>query len=159
MYINDLGIGRNHSVQSHVTKTNRTAYRKKTDDYATVMKEAVENQKYTVNPFGSSAEDVILKEAFEKMKTDPEWEETVMNKVKEYYTTDRTAGSAQTDALSWTRQNSLQNYLLQNLVGGSSLGCGFMGYSPYSMSSLAAAAYGNVMNGAAGSSLFGNYYL
>ena len=45
MYINDLGIGRNHSVQSHVTKTNRTAYRKKTDDYATVMKEAVEKFK------------------------------------------------------------------------------------------------------------------
>lgn len=157
MYINDLGISRNHSVQAHVAKTNRTAYGKKTDDYAAVMKEAVENQKNTVNPFYFSAEDVILKEAFEKMKTDPEWEEAVMDKIKEYYTGDRTADSMRADFLSWTGQNSLQSSLLQN-VTGSSLGFGVLGYSPYSMGNLAAAAYGNTMNGA-GSSLFGSFYL
>ena len=154
MYINDLGMERIPS-----TGWMDRVYGRRTGSYAAEMKKAVERQKTSVTPTFASAGDVIIKEAFEKMKTDPEWEETVMNKVKEYYTTDRTAGSAQTDALSWTRQNSLQNYLLQNLVGGSSLGFGFTGYSPYSMSSLAAAAYGNVMNGAAGSSLFGNYYL
>ena len=29
------------------------------------------------------------------MESDPEWEKTVMNKVKEYYTGDRAAGSTQ----------------------------------------------------------------
>ena len=161
MYINDLGIGRNHNVQDHTARTDRTVYRKNRDgSYAAVMKEAVDHQKSTVNPFLSSVEDVIVREAFEKMKTDPEWEETVMDKVKEYYTSDNNAGLRADELLSWTKQNSLQSYLLQNLVGGtSSLGLGLTGYSSYGMGSLAAAAYRNSMGSAYSGSLFVDYYL
>lgn len=161
MYINDLGMERTTSVNhNNLVRTASTANRRNTNNYATVMKSAVDNQKASVTPTFASAGDIIIKEAFDKMKTDPEWEETVMNKVKEYYSGEYAAGSTQTSYLNWMGQNSLQNYMLQSLIGGqSSLSMGLTGYSPYGFGNLAAAAYGNMMSGALGSSLFGSWEL
>ncbi len=162
MYINDLGYGRTDSVGSR-TRAARTAEvigRRNSDSYQTVMKKAVDNQKTVTAPTFASAGDVIIKEAFEKMKTDPEWEESVMNKVKEYYDGNYTVGGTQTSYLNWAGQNSLQNYMLQSLIGGQSgLGMGLTGYSPYGYGSLAASAYGTMMNSALNSSLFGSWQL
>lgn len=158
MYINGLGMERTVSAD-HLT-TGNTISSRNTNRYAAVMKKAVDNQKTAVTPTFASAGDVIIKEAFDKMKTDPEWEETVMNKVKEYYAGNYTAGGTQTSYLNWMEQNSLQNYMLRSLIGGqSSLGMGLTGYSPYGFGNLAAAAYGNMMSGALGSSLFGSWQL
>ena len=96
-------------------------------------------------PTFASAGDIIIKEAFEKMKTDPEWEASVMDKVKDYYTGNYSMGNSQTSYLNWMGQNSLQNYLVQGLIGGQNM------YSPYSFGSLAA--------GSLGSSLFGDWQL
>lgn len=162
MYINDLGYGRTDSVGSR-TRAARTAEvigRRNSDSYQTVMKKAVDNQKTVTAPTFASAGDVIIKEAFEKMKTDPEWEESVMNKVKEYYDGNYAVGGAQTSYLNWAGQNSLQNYMLQSLIGGQSgLGMGLTGYSPYGYGSLAASAYGTMMNSVLNSSLFGSWQL
>lgn len=157
MYINDLGIGRSNAVygRENGAKAAKVVYGKNADGYAAVMKKAVDNQKSTVTPTFATAGDIIIKEAFEKMKTDPEWEESVMNKVKAYYGGDSAAGR-----LSWTGQNSLQNYLLQGLIGGQNgLGIGLTGYSPYSFGNLAASAYGSLMSGTLGGSVFGNWQL
>ena len=109
------------------------------------MKNALEGQRVAAVPTFASAGDIIIKEAFEKMKTDPEWEASVMDKVKEYYTGNYSMGSSQTSYLNWMGQNSLQNYLVQGLIGGQNM------YSPYSFGSLAA--------GSLGSSLFGDWQL
>lgn len=162
MYINDLGYSRVSSVDGR-TSTEKTAdviRRRNRDSYQTVMKKAVEEQKNVTVPTFASAGDVIIKEAFEKMKTDPEWEESVMNKVKEYYSGKDTVGSAQTSYLNWAGHDSLQNYMLQSLISGQSgLGMGLTGYSPYGYGSLAAAAYGSAMNSVLNSSLFGSWQL
>lgn len=171
MYINDLGIGRIDATGSvgrvaavnnrnNITRRSNAATGKTSGDYATVMKQAVDNQKSTVTPTFSTAGDIIIQEAFKKMETDPEWEESVMDKVKDYYSGSYVANNVQTSYLNLTGQNSLQNYLIQSLIGGSgSLGLGLTGYSPYGVSSLASSAYGNVMNSALGSSFFGNWQL
>ncbi len=145
MYINDLGMERIPS-----TGWTDRVYGRRTGSYAAEMKKAVERQKTSVTPTFASAGDVIIKEAFEKMKTDPEWEETVMSKVKEYYNS-----SVQSGYIGWTGTNSLPGYgyTLQSLLGSQN------GYSTYGMGSLAAAAYANVMNSAFGSSLFGSWQL
>lgn len=145
MYINDLSMERIPS-----TRWTDRVYGRRTGSYAAEMKKAVERQKTSVNPTFASAGDVIIKEAFEKMKTDPEWEETVMNKVKEYY-----SSSVQSGYVGWTGTNSLPGYgyTLQSLLGSQS------DYSTYGLGNLAAAAYGNVMNSAFGSSLFGSWQL
>lgn len=147
MYINDLGIGRSVPTyhNSSAGQVLNTAGRKKTDSYAAVMKKALEGQRVAAVPTFASAGDIIIKEAFEKMKTDPEWEASVMDKVKDYYTGNYSMGSSQTSYLNWMGQNSLQNYLVQGLIGGQSM------YSPYSFGSLAA--------GSLGSSLFGDWQL
>lgn len=162
MYINDLGLGRIASVnhRNNITKTANAASGKNTDSYATVMQKALENQKTAGIPAFATAGDIIIQEAFKKMETDPEWEESVMNKVKEYYTGDYTADSNQKSYLNLLGQNSLQNYYMQSLISGqSSLGLGLTGYSPYGISNLAASAYGSVMNSALSSSLFGSWQL
>lgn len=162
MYINDLGYSRASSIDSRTgaAKTADVISRRNRDSYQTVMEKAVENRKTVTAPTFASAGDVIIKEAFEKMKTDPEWEESVMNKVKEYYDGNYTVGGAQTSYLNWSGQNSLQNYMLQSLIGGQSgLGMGLTGYSPYGYGSLAAAAYGSTMNSVLNSSLFGSWQL
>ncbi len=123
MYINDLGIGR--IASDHSVKAGSTIRRKDTDryaDYAAVMKKAVDRQATTVNPAFTTVDDIIIREAFAKMESDPEWEKTVMNKVKEYYTGDRAAGSTQNRYQTLPGQNVLQNYMLQNLIGGMGLG-------------------------------------
>lgn len=147
MYINDLGIGRPASVyqNNNAVRMRNAAGRKNTDSYAAVMKKAVDAQRTVSAPTFATAGDIIIKEAFEKMKTDPEWEESVMDKVKEYYSGNYSPGGTQTSYLSWMGQNSLQNYLVQGLIGGQSM------YSPYSLGNLAA--------GALGSSLFGDWQL
>lgn len=180
MYINDLGLGRINSAagmnrvtsingkartasvnnRNNTARTVSAARGKNTDSYASVMQKAIENQKATGIPTFATAGDIIIQEAFKKMETDPEWKESVMNKVKEYYTGDYTASSNQKSYSDLLGQNSLQNYFMQSLISGqSSLGMGLTGYSPYGISNLAASAYGNVMNSALSSSLFGSWQL
>lgn len=147
MYINDLGMER---ISSTGTGWANRVYGRRTDSYAAEMKKAVERRKTSVTPTFASAGDVIIREAFEKMKTDPEWEETVMDKVKEYYS--NSAGYGYT---GWAGTNSLPGYgyTLQSLLGSQN------GYSAYGLGNLAAAAYSNVMNSAFGGSLFGSWQL
>ncbi|MDE6845724.1 MAG: hypothetical protein K2J99_08160 [Lachnospiraceae bacterium] len=170
MYINDLSrIDTDNSVSriSSVNNRNNIARianktsRKTSSDYATAMQKAVDNQKSTVTPSFTTAGDIIIQEAFKKMETDPEWEESVMDKVKDYYTGDYTVDSTQRSYLNLMGQSSsaLQNYLIQSLIGGQSLGLTGYGYSPYGISGMAASAYGNVMNNTLNSSLFGNWQL
>ena len=123
MYINDLGIGR--IASDHSVKAGSTIRRKDTDryaDYAAVMKKAVDRQATTVNSAFTTVDDIIIREAFAKMETDPAWEKTVINKVKEYYTGDRAAGSMRNGYRTLTGQNILQNYMMQNLIGGLGFG-------------------------------------
>ena len=182
MYINDLGIGRTTSVNSvgqtaavnnisriasvnnkkNIARIANTTSDKTTDSYATVMQKALDSQKSVATPSFITAGDIIIQEAFKKMETDPEWEESVMSKVKDYYTGDYTADNTRQSYLNLTGQSSLQNYLIQSLIGGqSSLGLGMTGYgySAYGTGNLAASAYGNVMNNTLNSSLFGNWQL
>ena len=70
----------------------------------------------------ATVDDIIIREAFAKMETDPAWEKTVINKVKEYYTGDRAAGSMRNGYRTLTGQNILQNYMMQNLIGGLGFG-------------------------------------
>lgn len=169
MYINDLGIGRINSDisvgkivfdnnRNNLTRISNTVNRKNTDSYAAVMQKAVDNQKTTVTPTFATAGDIIIQEAFKKMETDPEWEESVMGKVKEYYAGDYTADSTRRSYLNLMGQSNLQSYLIQSLLSGQS-GLASAGYSPYGVSSQAASAYSNVMNSTLGSSLFGNWQL
>lgn len=135
MYINDLGLGR--IASDHSVRAANTVNRKSTDryaDYAAVMKNAVDRRSSTVNSLYSTVDDIIIREAFEKMETDPEWERVVMNKVKEYYVSDRTADSARSSYQTLAGQNVLQNYMLQNLIGG--IGSGNMMSSFYGSSLL-----------------------
>ena len=179
MYINDLGIGRvsfdgrtstvnaTDSVsrissvnrRNNLGKLSNTVKGKTTEDYAAVMKRAVEEQGTSkVMPF-ATAGDIIIQEAFKKMETDPEWEESVMGKVKDYYTGDYDGGRAQKSYQNLLGSSSLQNYLIQSLIGGQgTLGLGLTG-SSYGISNLAAAAYGNVMNSGLSSGLFGSWQL
>lgn len=180
MYINDLGIGRmnaDHSVsgvnstgsinriasvnnRNQIKKLANTVKGRTVDDYATVMKQAVEKQQALVSPTFATAGDIIIQEAFKKMETDPEWEASVMDRVKDYYAGNYGAGSAQRSYQNLLGQNSLQTYLIQSLIGGQgTLGLGLTGYYPYSLSGQAASAYGNVMNSAISSSLFGDWQL
>ena len=169
MYINDLGLGRDIpgiSINKIASVNNRnniarlanTTSKKTTDDYTAVMKAAVDNQKATVNPSFTTAGDIIIQEAFKKMETDPEWEESVMGKVKDYYAGNYTVDSTQTSYLNLMGQSSLQNYLIQSLIGGQG-SLGVAGYSPYGISNQAASAYSNVVNNTLSSSLFGDWQL
>ena len=151
MYINDLGIGRAGSVPNHSNRVRTANSVSGKSSYSAAMEKAVDRQKTTVNSACMSAEDIIVREAVEKMKTDPEWEESVMNKVKEFYADRYRAGGTQASYLNWMAQSLLS--------GQNGLGLGLTGYSPYGFSSLAAAAYGSVMDGAFGGSLFGNWQL
>ena len=176
MYINDLGIGRINADNSvsgvnsvgsvgriasvnnkkNISRLSNTVQGKNGDRYATVMKDAVENQRTMSNPTFATAGDIIIQEAFKKMET----EESVMDKVKDYYTGDYDAGSVQRSYQNLLGQNSLQTYLIQSLIGGQgTLGLGLTGYSPYGLTAQAASAYGNVMNSAINSSLFGSWQL
>lgn len=165
MYINTLGAAR---TASH-TYRNNSVQTSNTDSYAAAMKTALAKQNTSVRPTSAWAGDIIIREALEKMKSDPEWEEAVMDKIQE---------AAQTD-YPLTGQSGLQGYLMQELIsGGSNAGLlnymtarqGLSGYSPYNMNlsgypytglgSLVTAAYGNVMNDTYNNtSLLGNWML
>lgn len=182
MYINNLGIGRTTSINSvgrtapvnlisrisavnnrnNLSRITNTASGKTANSYATVMQKAVDSQKSAATPPFATAGDIIIQEAFKKMETDPEWEESVLGKVKDYYKGDYTVDKTQRSYLNLAGQSSLQNYLIQSLIGGQgSLGLGMSGYgySPYGISGLAASAYGNVMNNTLNSSLLGDWQL
>lgn len=152
MYINDLGIGRIASDSS--VKPASTVYRRNADSYASVMKNAVENQKVTVNPF-ATAGDIIIQEAFEKMKTDPEWEKTVMNKVKDYYAGDYVVNNTGKSYLNLMGQNVLQNYMMQSMISG----MGLPAYSTYGLGNPAASIYGSALGSVYNNSLFGDWQL
>lgn len=162
MYINDLGIGRAVSSDDHNNglRTSKLAGKQNTQNYATVMKKAVESKRTSLYPTFSSVGDLIIQEAFKKMETDPEWETSVMDKVKDYYAGDLTENSVQKSYQNLMGQNSLQNMLTQSLLGGTgSLGFGMTGYSPYAFGNAAASAYGSVVNNGLSSSLFGDWML
>lgn len=152
MYINDLGIGRITSDRS--VRPASTVYGRNTDSYATVMKKAVEQQT-TSNLTFVTAGDIIIQEAFEKMKDDPEWEKTVMDKVKDYYAGNYTAGSTQGVYTNLMGQSVLQNYMIQNLVSG----LGTTGLSAYGLGSPAASIYGSALGSTYSNSLFGDWQL
>lgn len=162
MYINNLGMRRIASVDNRnsALQTANTAARKNTDRYAAVMQRAVEQQKTAASPTFATAGDIIIQEAFKKMQDDPEWEASVMDKVKDYYNGDYAAGDVQKRYQNLLGQNSLQNLLVQSLLGAQSgLGLGVAGYSSYGLGNLAASSYGSVMNSAYNSSIFGNWQL
>lgn len=170
MYINELGMSRtasavNTAAQTVNTSTTAARTSKNSGSYATAMKNAVDNQKSTVTSSYMSAGDIIIKEALEKMKTDPEWEESVMSKVKEFYAGDYsyTADRAQTNYLNPLNRNSLQNYMMQSLFGGlgtSELtGYSSLGYENLGYGTLASNAYRNVMNSSLNNSLLGSWQL
>lgn len=153
MYINDLGIGR--IASNHSLKPARTAYGKNTDSYASVMNKAVDQQKTTVNPTFATAGDIIIQEAFEKMKTDPEWEKTVLNKVKDYYAGNYKVNSTEKSYLNLMGQNVLQNYMVQSMMSG----LGMTGYSAYGFGNPAASIYGSALGSLYNNSLLGDWQL
>lgn len=153
MYINDLGIGRIASDYS--VKPASTVYGRSADSYASVMKKAVDQQKTTENPTFATAGDIIIQEAFAKMKTDPEWEEAVMNKVKSYYAGDYTVNSTEKSYLNLTGQNVLQNYMVQSMISG----LGMTGYSTYGFGNPVASIYGGTLGSVYSNSLFGDWQL
>lgn len=167
MYINTLGAERVERAASHdygnsskkVTNTNNNT---SSTSYPTAMQKALEKQATPLNYSSTWAGNIIIREALEKMKDDPEWEESVMSKIKEEIQTD----------YQMTGQSGLQSYMMQQLVSGGTTGTGFsnyLGYSPFLMSmsgysntgmgTLAASAYGNVMNNTYNTSLLGNWLL
>lgn len=164
MYINTLGAERvaSHDYGNSSKKTTNTNNNTGSTSYLTAMQKALEKQTTPLNYSSTWAGNIIIREALEKMKEDPEWEESVMSKIK---------GETQTD-YQMTGQSGLQSYLMQQLVSGGTTGTGFsnyLGYSPFLMNmsgysgtgigTLAASAYGNVMNNTYNTSLLGNWLL
>ena len=141
MHINSLGAERaerthshDHSLRTANTNTNNntssTGSVGKTGaaSYASAMQKALTNQTTPLNYSNTWAGNIIIREALEKMKEDPEWESSVMSKIKEETRTDYEM-----------TQSGLQNYMMQMLVSGASNGSNFsnyLGYSPYLASTL-----------------------
>lgn len=164
MYINNLGAERvaSHDYGNSSKKTAGTKNGTSRASYPAAMKEALAKQVTPLNYSSTWAGNIIIREALEKMKEDPEWEESVMSKIKE---------ETQTD-YQMTGQSGVQSYLMQQLISGGTVGTGFsnyLGYSPFlmnmsgysntGMGTLAASAYGNVMNNTYNTSLLGNWLL
>ncbi|MCM1386377.1 MAG: hypothetical protein NC231_03540 [Bacillus sp. (in: Bacteria)] len=164
MYINDLGAERTASHVHENTAVKTAGAKQSTSSaaatsYPDAMQKALDKQSVTPLNYSSTwAGNIIIREALEKMKEDPEWEESVMSKIKEETRTDY-----QLDG-----QSGLQSYLMQQLInGGSNASLLNYGYSPYTASlsgytglgMLASSAYGNVMNNAYNTSLLGNWLL
>lgn len=173
MYINSLGTERaertasydysNHSVNTNTTNTSGVSGTSKTGatSYATAMQKALANKTSPLNYSSTWAGNIIIREALEKMKEDPEWEASVMSKIKEETQTDYDM-----------TQSGLQSYMTQMLVSGAANGSSFsnyLGYSPYlastlgytntGLGTLASSAYSNVMNNTYNTSLLGNWLL
>lgn len=156
MYINALGTGRgvSYAHSSALQQTTGTG-----DSYITAMKKALQKQSGTVNYAASAqAGNIIIEEALEKMKSDPEWEEAVMDKIKEAAKSGYSLSGINQSGTSY-----LSGYLLQNMISGGYspyYSLGLSGYPSAGLGSLAAASYANVMNGGyGGSSLLGNWML
>ncbi|MDE5598549.1 MAG: hypothetical protein K2J04_12080, partial [Lachnospiraceae bacterium] len=136
MYINSLGAERaertpsfDYSIRTANTNTNNntsgTTGTGKTGaaSYASAMQKALTNQTTPLNYSNTWAGNIIIREALEKMKEDPEWEASVMSKIKEETQTDYEM-----------TQSGLQSYMMQMLVSGATNGSNFsnyLGYSPY----------------------------
>lgn len=175
MYINSLGAERaertpsyDYSIRTANTNTSNntsgTGSTSKTGSasYASAMQKALTNQTTPLNYSSTWAGNIIIREALEKMKEDPEWEASVMSKIKEETQTDYEM-----------TQSGLQSYMTQMLVSGATNGSSFsnyLGYSPYLASSLgytnttglgalASSAYSNTMNSTYSTSLLGNWLL
>ena len=175
MHINSLGAERaertpsfDYSIRTANTNTNNntssTGSVGKTGaaSYATAMQKALTNQTTPLNYSNTWAGNIIIREALEKMKEDPEWESSVMSKIKEETQTDYDM-----------TQSGLKSYMTQMLVSGATNGSNFsnyLGYSPYlastlgytnttGLGALASSAYSNVMNNTYNTSLLGNWLL
>lgn len=173
MYINSLGAERaertpsyDYSIRTANTNTNNntssTGGTSKTGaaSYAAAMQKALTNQTTPLNYSSTWAGNIIIREALEKMKEDPEWEASVMSKIKEETQTDYEM-----------TQSGLKSYMMQMLVSGATNGSNYsnyLGYSPYlntlgytntGLGTLASSAYSNVMNNTYNTSLLGNWLL
>lgn len=174
MYINSLGTERaertpsydysirtaNTNTSNHTSSTG-SAGKAGSTSYAAAMQKALANRTTPLNYSSTWAGNIIIREALEKMKEDPEWESSVMSKIKEETQTDYEM-----------TQSGLQNYMTQMLVSGAANGNNFsnyLGYSPYltnalgytnaGLGTLASSAYSNVMNNTYNTSLLGNWLL
>ena len=175
MYINSLGTERaertpsyDYSIRTANTNTNNNTSgttgvgKTGSASYASAMQKALTNQTTPINYSSTWAGNIIIREALEKMKEDPEWESSVMSKINEETQTDYEM-----------TQSGLQNYMMQMLVSGAANGSNFsnyLGYSPYLASSLgytnmtglgalASSAYSNTMNNTYNTSVLGNWLL
>lgn len=175
MYINSLGAERaertasydysSRSVDAANTSNHTTAAgsvgKTESTSYASAMQKALANRTSPLNYSSTWAGNIIIREALEKMKEDPEWEASVMNMIKEETQTDYDM-----------TQSGLQSYMTQMLVSGAANGSSFsnyLGYSPYlaaslgytntGLGALASSAYSNVMNNTYNTSLLGNWLL
>ena len=175
MYINSLGAERaertpsfDYSIRTANTNTNNNTSstgsvgKAGAASYATAMQKALTNQTTPLNYSNTWAGNIIIREALEKMKEDPEWESSVMSKIKEETQTDYEM-----------TQSGLQSYMMQMLVSGATNGSNFsnyLGYSPYlastlgytnttGLGALASSEYSNVMNNTYNTSLLGNWLL
>lgn len=169
MYVNELGMGgiTSHADRSHTGKTgtakntgnteniNSTNSISNTDSYAAILQKALSGQNTSIGTASLRAGDIIIREALEKMKEDPEWEDAVMSKIKEEVQTDYSA-------------DFLSGYLSAGLSASQALS-GNLAYSPYNLGlynyssaglgNLAASSYKNVMNNTYNTSLLGNWLL
>lgn len=174
MYINSLGAERaeripsyDYSIRTADTNTSNNTSgttgvgKTGATSYAAAMQKALTNQTTPLNYSSTWAGNIIIREALEKMKEDPEWESSVMSKIKEETQTDYEM-----------TQSGLQSYMTQMLVSGATNGSNFsnyLGYSPYlantlgytnaGLGTLASSAYSNVMNNTYNTSLLGNWLL
>lgn len=162
MYINALGMGgitshvqRNHTGSTGSTGNTSNTSTTNTNSYAAILQKALMGQNTSIGTTYSQANNIIIREALEKMKEDPEWEEAVMGKIRE---------ETQIDYSS----DFLSGYLSASLTANQALS-GVSAYSPYSLglyntsvagiSSLAASSYSNVMNNTNNTSLLGSWLL
>lgn len=169
MYVNTLGMGgitshidRRHTGQAQTVKntgntenTNSTNTISNTDSYASILQKALSGQNTSIGTASLRAGDIIIREALEKMKEDPEWEEAVMSKIK-----DETQTDFSSDFLSGYLSAGLSaNQLLSGTLAYSPYNLGSYNYSSAGLGNLAASSYKNVMNNTYDTSLLGNWLL
>lgn len=173
MYINSLGTIQR--INTH-TKRNNTSRLSNANNFSNAMRKAIEgwNDTKTKTPSILNGGVLITADAFERMKTDPEWANQVINELKSHYFGDGSKsetsglqiieGTGKDSYLSSNLigQSALQSYLMQRLIyGQSSWGTlssalGMSGYYSSVPGSLAATAYGNSKNSLLSTSLLGS---
>lgn len=186
MYINSLGTIARINTHTQRNNTNRLS---NANNFSNAMKKAIEggNDTKTKTPSVLNGGVLITADAFERMKTDPEWANQVIDELKSHYSVG--GSKAETTGLqiiegtgkdsyissnligqfglqSYPMQSNLmQSYLMQRLISGqSSLGTlsPFIDTSGYYSSvpgSLAATAYGNSKNSLLTTSLLGSMFI